>query len=236
MDGLPKSPVSVQDVPMSAPTLLRSPSSPVATRAARPGWRDPRLALGIGLVAVCAVLGARLLGSADDTVEVWALRSDGVAGTALEQGDLERTRVHFGSSSAADAYLRPDDDLADRPVLTRPVGAGELLPKAALGEADTLNLIELPLVVAANAVPATVRPGSIVDVWVTPEDDRTGGRAGLVLDDVPVLALPGASAALSASAESQVIVGLDDAAQAGLANALSRVSAGTVLITRQAGR
>ena len=42
-----------------------------ATRVRRPGWRDPRLAVGLVLVAAATVAGARLLATSDDTVAVW---------------------------------------------------------------------------------------------------------------------------------------------------------------------
>ena len=34
---------------------------------------DPRLWVGVAIVAVCVVAGARLLAAADDTVAVWAV-------------------------------------------------------------------------------------------------------------------------------------------------------------------
>ena len=49
---------------------------PRATRSRPPGWRNPRLLLGIVLVAGSVVLGARLLAAADDTVAVWAVSAD----------------------------------------------------------------------------------------------------------------------------------------------------------------
>src|SRR5204862_159603 len=45
---------------------------PPALRAHRPGWRAPRLWIGIVLVAACVVVGARVLAAADDTVQVCA--------------------------------------------------------------------------------------------------------------------------------------------------------------------
>src|SRR4051812_4756282 len=45
-------------------------ASPAATRASRSRWRDPRLVVGVAVVAVCGLLGARFLGGADDTVAV----------------------------------------------------------------------------------------------------------------------------------------------------------------------
>ena len=44
--------------------------APPVSRAQSPGWRDPRVVVGVVIVAVCVLLGARVLGSADDTVAV----------------------------------------------------------------------------------------------------------------------------------------------------------------------
>ncbi len=60
---------------------------PRATRSRRPGWRNPRLLLGIVLVAGSVVLGARLLAAADDTVAVWAVAADLPTGASARRGE-----------------------------------------------------------------------------------------------------------------------------------------------------
>src|SRR6478736_5540715 len=61
------------------------PSTPTAVRATRPGWRDPRLWVGVLIVAVSVVAGARVLAAADDTVAVWAVAADAGPGAALTE-------------------------------------------------------------------------------------------------------------------------------------------------------
>lgn len=58
---------------------------PPATRVGRSGWRDPRLWIGVVLVTVSVVAGARLLAAADDTVTVWAVVDDLGAGSAIDR-------------------------------------------------------------------------------------------------------------------------------------------------------
>jgi hypothetical protein len=222
---------------VSAPTLSRTPASPAATRSTRRGWRDPRLAVGVGLVALCALLGARLLGNAADTVAVWSVERDTVVGQALTADDLEPVRIHFERSADADRYLSADDELPAGSVLTRDVGAGEMLPRSAVGEEGVVDLVELPLTVPTHAVPATVRIGAAVDVWVTPTDPATTkGRATLVLEGVPVLALPTGGDSISPSADRQIIVGLGPDEQGALSGSLASLASGTVVVTRRAGR
>src|SRR3990170_2265009 len=86
-------------------------TAPRASRSHRPAWRNPRLLLGIVLVAGSVVLGARLLAAADDTVGVWAITRDLPAGAALDSGDLDRRQIRFPDAETAEGYLGADDDL-----------------------------------------------------------------------------------------------------------------------------
>ncbi len=116
-----------------APVDRAVASVPPATRTARPGWRDPRLWIGVLLVAVSVVAGARLLAAADDSVSVWAVATDAGPGTLLTSDDLVAHRVRFADPDQLAGYFTVDDELPADLRLVRPVTAGELLPRAALG-------------------------------------------------------------------------------------------------------
>ena len=65
--------------------------------------------------------------------------------------------------------------------------------------------------VELDEVPATVREGSVVDVWVTPQTATTADRladADLVLDDVVVVKAPTPEDSLAPTGTRQVIVGV----------------------------
>lgn len=204
--------------------------SPVALRAHRSRWRDPRLVVGIVLVAGCTLLGARLLAGADDTVGVWAARGSLNAGQAVDASDLVRREVRFGDQGDADAYLSADAPLPGGSTLSRAVGAGELVPRAALGDAGTGALTEVPLSVDSEAVPSTVRVGSVVDVYVTAD---AAARSTLVFDDVAVLSVPRTSTSLGPTATRQVIVGVDRDQLSRLPTSLAALAAGTAILTAQ---
>ena len=213
-----------------------APASPAAVRAGHPRWRDPRLVVGIAVVAVCTLLGARLVGGADDTVGVWSARAALSAGEPVVAADLVRREVRFADQDAADAYLSADSPLPSGARLAHAVGAGELVPRGALGGAGSASLTEVPLSVAADAVPSTLRVGTVVDVWVTPdaaaEDPGAGAaRAALVFDDVAVISVPRTGSSLGPSATRQVIVGIDEDQQARLPLSLAALAGGTVLLT-----
>jgi hypothetical protein len=225
-----------------APTAGPPPTaSPAAVRPVRARWRDPRLVVGVAVVALCTLLGARLLAGADDTVGVWATRGALSEGEEVGVADLVSRQVRFEDQEAADRYLPADAALPEGATVHRSVGAGELLPRAVVGPAGRQRLTEVPLSVGTDAVPATVRVGATVDVWVTPdgEADATTGTAGrpprstLVFDDVAVVSVPRTSTALGPTATRQVIVGVGEAQRKRLPVSIAALSRGDVVLTVQ---
>jgi hypothetical protein len=226
---------SVHGVPATSEDRVNGvPVSPPAARAPGRSWRDPRLVVGIVIVAVSVLLGSRLLASADDTVAVWSVAGDLPAGSVLSTADLERVDMRFGTPEVAGRYLPADVALPGGSVLTRHVVAGELLPRGAVGTGEAADLMEVPIAVAAEAVPATLRAGEVVDVWVTPAGlAGEVPRALRVLDQVRVVAVPRSGSALGPSATRQVVVGLEAEEESRLATALARLSDGTAVIVRR---
>ncbi|QIK65596.1 flagellar biosynthesis protein FlgA [Nocardioides sp. HDW12B] len=203
--------------------------SPTARRAARPGWRDPRFAVGLVLVALSVVVGVRVVDGRDDTTPVLAAARPLAAGEELAPDDVTVVEVRFTSEDDADRYLPADGSVtsggSEPVVLTRGVGAGELLPRTATST-DVVADVQVPLAVPLGRVPSTVQVGSVVDVWATSdpadalatgdpgEPATTGSRTGAagaerVLQEVPVLAL-GRGQGLGPDSEIRVVVGVPD--------------------------
>ena len=144
------------------------PTSPIAKRLAPPSWLDGRLVLGVLLVLVSVVVGARVLASADRSEFVWAAASDLTAGSQLGEGDLVAVRVRLFETGPS--YLRADGEPPLGYLVRRGVGAGELLPEQSLARpgADVdFRLVTVP--VEAGHYPPTLREDQRVDLWVTPE-------------------------------------------------------------------
>lgn len=212
---------------------LDAPSSPAARRAERrPAWRDPRLAVGVALVAVCVVLGSRLLASADDTVPVWSAATDLRAGAPLQPSDLRPTQVRFASSEVANGYLPATQPPPDGVVLASDVSRGSLLPRDAVTRADGPDLAELPVTVPAEAVPTGLTSGDLVDVWVTPEETTQRPEAVRLLDDARVIAVQGPGGGLGPAVTRQVLVGVPEDDEV-LARALGGLASGTAVLVRQ---
>lgn len=221
---------------MSTPSVRTTargtdPSSPPATRAtARAAWRDPRLLVGILLVCASVVAGARVLGSADDTVPVLVAAGPLAAGERLGPEDVDTVRVRFATADDADRYLAGDVDVSDV-VLLRPVGSGELLPRSALGSPGDSGQVAVPLPVDATRVPAGVRAGSVVDVWAGPEQQRASGKGGTVrlLEDAAVLSVDRPDG-LGPGMVVQVVVGVPETDADAVARTLAGLSGASLLL------
>lgn len=229
----PGAPAAISRSSGETPQGSYPPPSPPARRPTRRSWRDPRLLFGIAVVAVCVLAGSRLLATADDTVAVWSTQRDLVAGTVLSHGDLERSEIRFVSAATAQRYVSASDAVPGM-VLTRDLAAGELLPRSALGGGvDAMDVAELPISVAAEAVPADLRAGQVVDVWVTPGDGSQPRRAVRVLSAVRVVDAPPNAGALGPSSTRQVVVGVPADDEDVLAQSLASLAQGTTVLVRQ---
>ena len=211
-------------------------TSAPAQRTRRARWRDGRLVLGVLLVAVTALVGAKLVSSADDTVAVWAAKRNVPAGSTLSADDLTSTRVRFTSEDTSSQYV-PADTALDGLVAVRALGAGELVPRAATATRRDSDRIEMPLSVATGKVPGNLSTGDQVDVWVVPKADKNleTPDAVKVWEHVRVLdvdAAKGVSA--SSSSRRQVLVALEPKHAAKLSESLRQVSSGEPVLVRRA--
>ena len=204
-------------------------ASPVARRLAAPGWLDGRLVLGVLLVLVSVVAGARVLAGADDATPVWALSRDLAAGSTVTAGDLERQQVRLADGGEGRYVIAPDGSPPPTGyVLARGVGAGELLPRAALRDpADGPGLRDVAVPVEAGHLPGDLRAGQRVDVWLTLPD---GAGTELVLPAVPVRARPGDDR--RGTGGEAVVLSVDSAGAQALVRA---VRTGTVDLVRVPG-
>lgn len=190
---------------------------PAATRTRSPGWRDPRLWIGVVLVTGSVVAGARILAGADDMTSVWAASGDLAAGQTLQADDLAATRVRFDDAADQQRYLAVDDELPADLTLTRPLAEGELVPAGALGEASADDTVSVSIAVPAEHVPTDLARGSRVDVWVIDEDRRSRAAAELVLGDVVILDAPVVTDSFASATSRQLVLAVPQAEEESLA-------------------
>lgn len=209
-----------------------APSTPTQ-RNRRARWKDGRLVLGVLLVAITALAGARLMASADDTTAVWAAERDIPAGTKLSGDDLTSVRVRFTSSDVAGQYVAADANLQGM-VATRAISAGEFVPReAAVSQVDN-ERTELPLSVQAGRLPADTAVGDQVDVWVVPKmNTGTEQPARRLWDKVRIQQVDAVKGVAGGSARRQVLVALDRSDLAKLPGALAAIGSGEPVLVRR---
>jgi hypothetical protein len=180
--------------------LTDPPGSPRAARLAPPSWLDTRLVLGVLLVLVSVVVGARVLSAADRSQLVWTTTRDLAPGAELTADDVVAMPVRlFGN---AGRYLSAEQPPPVGYVLSRGLGADELLPRDALAAPGRdLDFRYVTVNVRPGNAPPDLRSGEQVDVYVTPEQ-RQSAVAG---ESAPPVA--GTAAATSAPAPPAPLTG-----------------------------
>ncbi len=189
--------------------------SPRATRTAVPRWLDVRLAVGVLLVLVAVVVGARVFASAGTMTPVWVAARDLVAGQHVGPGDL--TVGHVRLDGQGGYYLSAHSGPPEGYVVTRFVGANEFVPANALSATAVgsgTRLVTVP--VQPGHLSADLARGALVDVYLTP---KTGAGAvapapQLVLPAVPVESRDGGTGSFSGSSTVSVVLAVpaDDVA------------------------
>lgn len=220
------------------------PAVPAAQRAHRPGWRDPRLWVGIALVAASVVVGARVLAAADDTVQVWAAASDLGAGERVGTDDLVAQRVRFADADALAGYFTVDDELPADLELTRSITAGELVPRAAVGAPGRAGLVEVPVAVEPELVPPGVGPGDVVDVYVVAPlsagvpgaddgDAQPAVPTGAALSGATVVDAPELASSFGTSGKRQLVLAVPEADAPAFFALLARYDAPSLTVVRR---
>jgi hypothetical protein len=144
---------------------MKDSTGPVAGRIRRPSWRDPRLLVGLVLIAVSVAAVSAIVRNADQTTPYYAARGPIAPGTVLTEADV----VVVSARVAGDTYV-PSSQEPWGKVVTRVVGDGELLPSAALSEREDFS--GRPVAVRTTLpLAASIDRGAVVDVYVTIEDD-----------------------------------------------------------------
>jgi hypothetical protein len=130
---------------------------------------DPRLVIGILLVASSTTGVWLLVSGLDDAGDVYVARDTLTPGTRIDIDDLTLESVRLGG--AAERYLAPEDLPGDGLVVTRTIPAGELVAVSAVDDVDRTGLATV-VVPSRGALPTGLGAGSVVDVWAARELER----------------------------------------------------------------
>ena len=207
--------MSARGAVISGTPTARAP----APRPSRPCARRRRAGATRGcgsaslIVAVSVVAGARLL-------ERRRRHRAGLGGGHRPRRRDTRARRRPGGAPGCGSptrtrwrgYFTVDDELPADLELTRGVGAGELLPRAAVGSGRRRPArVQLPVAVDAEQVPRLGGAGSVVDVYLVAPRARTGAEAaraagGPALDAVTVVDAPPLAESFAATGKRQLVL------------------------------
>lgn len=157
---------------MTAVDKAAERTAPTPRRLSRPRWMDPRILGGLLLVIAAVVVGSRVVAASAQTTPIWAATKTMAVGTVLTQGDLEPVEVNLGDSSSR--YLSAASSVLGRTVAIQ-IGAGELIPADALGDAPIGRIVVIP--VPPDKFPPGVDHGSVIDLYLTAEVTAAAGAA-----------------------------------------------------------
>lgn len=182
-------------------------SHDAATTGARlkpPSWKDPRLLVGV-LLVLASVMGViSLVGSADQTTEVYAARDTIAVGERVTADNVVRAKVRLGETEQH--YVTVEAGLPDGLVAVQRIGKNQLVPKESLATVDALD--RKPVAVTIDeALPPQAVAGTRVDVWVALPDARNGfGEPKLLLPGAEIAQVTAGSTALGSSRNTVLMV------------------------------
>ena len=125
---------------------------------------DPRIVLGLVLVAVSTLGVTGVVQGLNRTEPVYRAAGPLVAGAHISAADLVATPVRLGP---ADPLYLTGPVPADGYVVTRTIAAGEMVPLSALGSASAVDVASV-VVDLSTRLSGSIVAGAVVDVWSAP--------------------------------------------------------------------
>jgi hypothetical protein len=174
--------------------------------AARRTWMDPRLVIGVLLVAASLAGVWFVVQQSSRTETAWAATRTLLPGEPIAAGDVEQVEVRLPQSQQH--YLPASTDPVGM-VVASTIGAGEVLPVRTLGEAAGTGRAAIVIDVE-GALPRAVQPGSLVDVWTAAPTDDGYDAPTVLVDDAIVVGVVEDDGILASSAQQLELLVADD--------------------------
>lgn len=193
------------------------------TRSRRAFWGDVRFLIGIALIALSISGVWFLISSSDHAAPVLQASRTITQGEALASSDFQVVDVGLGALSTD--YLAPQD-LKPGQVAARTVAEGELVPLAAVGDAEDMRTTTV-VIDSDTRVPESLAAGSVVELWHAPplDEGRSHDVPRILVADAIVLEVRESDGMLSTSGVTVEVV-ID---RADVADVLTAVTGGSVI-------
>ena len=138
--------------------------------ARRPAWRDPRLIVGLALIAVSIILTTSIVSAARGGATVYRATQAILPGDVLGSHNIAPTRLDVDTSVYATA-----DALAPGATVSEEVAVGEILRVSAIADTSVETARRLVITVS-DSLPSSVQAGDQLDLWRVQQ--ASGGQSG----------------------------------------------------------
>lgn len=191
----------------------RAIGSPASGRFRRPGWREPRLLIGLGLVAAAVAGTTATMALTSSTEQYRVAAHDLDVGSKVTAQDFRTVEVRLDGTEGS--YLSASTELTEGAVIVDRVATGHLVPTDSLGDAQDLGRrpMGIPL---TTALPGGTGAGDSVDLWVSQRQSSGRGwsEPEQILTGAELASVDQATGTLGAGQQmtAQVLVEEDDVA------------------------
>lgn len=175
----------------------------------------------VGLLLMLASIAAvvAIVGSADQTTNVYAAEEPIAVGERVQEDDLKIVPVRLGD--VQDEYFTVEGGVPQNVYAQRRVSGGELLARSALDKADALDRKPVGITVE-ESLPDGATVGSRVDLWVSRQTEDGGfAEPELLLPGAEISELSNTTSALGSATTTQLHVLVHGDQMPGLLRALS---------------
>lgn len=142
--------------------------------ARRPAWRDPRLIVGLALIAVSIILATSIVSAARGGATVYRATQAILPGDVLGSHNIAPTRLDVDTSVYATA-----DALAPGATVSEEVAAGEILRVSSIADTSAATARRLVITVS-DSLPASVQAGDQLDLWSVQQSSGVQSGQGAV--------------------------------------------------------
>lgn len=138
--------------------------------ARRPAWRDPRLIVGLALIAVSIILTTSIVSAARGGATVYRATEAILPGDVLGPHNISPTRLDVDTSVYATA-----DALAPGATVSEEVAVGEILRASSIADTSAATARRLVITVS-DSLPSSVQAGDQLDLWSVQQ--ASGAQSG----------------------------------------------------------
>ena len=138
--------------------------------ARRPAWRDPRLIVGLALIAVSIILTTSIVSAARGGATVYRATQAILPGDVLGPHNIAPTRLDVDTSVYVTA-----DALTPGATVSEEVAVGEILRASAIADTSAATTRRLVITVS-DSLPSSVQAGDQLDLWSVQQ--ASAGQSG----------------------------------------------------------